>query len=319
MGSSEGMNANRKILNLSFFIAVLITSLQIDICHAEEGPTEGAVWEGLSNSFALPLDDLFIKKTESEWRNSLDGWSIRLAYNYPLTKSTAQTSNGKGNQGERNTNETLQAGLKYTPISYWFINVNFSYYLEKSLQKSWDPDFTYVFGYDDWHPYTLSLTYSNFGGNRLHPAPGQKHTHFDEGTWSLGWKFPPPEWVEHLLTSGYGDSMGCNTSYNFTPTYTDSKTNKAMSSKGVLSMGCKYNFYSWWYVNFAIFYYPDSSQKQPWNPDYTYGFGYFDWHPGTLSLQYNNYSGNRFSSSERAPGTGGFENGALTLSWSHSW
>ena len=47
--------------------------------------------------------------------------------------------------------------------------------------------------------------------------------------------------------------------------------------------------------------------------------GYFDWKPGTISIQYNNYSGNRFHSSERAKGTGEFLNGSLSIAWSKSW
>jgi hypothetical protein len=300
---------------------VTVASLQFFLASesvANES-SEGEIWEGLSNSFSLPLNDLLTKKTPNEWRNAMDGLSVRLAYNHPLTKTTESNSNGSGSQGERNTNETLQVGVKYVPISYWFVNVNFHTYIDRSLQKSWDPDFTYVFGYDDWHPYTLSLTYSNFGGNRINPENGKKHTAFDEGTWSLGWKFPPPKFISEVLTSGYGDSIGCNTSYNLTPTYTDSKTNKSMRNKSVLNLGCKYNIHSWWYLNFSVFHYLDSDQKQPWNPDYTYGFGYFDWHPGSLSLQYNNYSGNRFSSSDRAPGTGEFKNGSITLAWSYAW
>jgi hypothetical protein len=66
-------------------------------------------------------------------------------------------------------------------------------------------------------------------------------------------------------------------------------------------------------------YYPKKEQQQPWNPDFTYGFGYFDWHPGQLSIQYNNYSGNRFSSSEQAKGTGKFNNGSISIAWSKSW
>ncbi len=36
-----------------------------------------------------------------------------------------------------------------------------------------------------------------------------------------------------------------------------------------------------------------------WDPDFTYGFGYFDWHPRTFSLQHNNYAGNRYPCAPR--------------------
>ena len=47
------------------------------------------------------------------------GSSIRLSYSHPLTKTVV--AQGAGNQGETATNSTMQLGLKYTPLSYWFV------------------------------------------------------------------------------------------------------------------------------------------------------------------------------------------------------
>ena len=41
----------------------------------------------------------------------------------------------------------------------------------------------------------------------------------------------------------------------------------------------------------SFFYYPFPFQQQPWDPDFTYGFGFFDWHPGSISIQYNKIHG----------------------------
>ncbi len=77
--------------------------------------------------------------------------------------------------------------------------------------------------------------------------------------------------------------------------------------------------HEWWYFDVNVFCYPKSGQQQPWDPDYTYGFGFPDWHPGSFSIQYNNYSGNRFSSEDRAENTGKFRDGTITASWSWAW
>ena len=89
--------------------------------------------------------------------------------------------------------------------------------------------------------------------------------------------------------------------------------------KQSISLGLKYVIYNWWYANTSLYYYPNPDQKQPWDPDYTYGFGYFDWHPGTISVQYNNYSGNRYPWHRKSPDTGSFKDGAITISWSWMW
>ena len=63
---------------------------------------------------------------------------------------------------------------------------------------------------------------------------------------------------------------------SLTPRYIDSFTNQQASNKVVLSMSCKYTIVGAWYINFSVLHYPQKEQQQAWNPDYTYGFGYFD-------------------------------------------
>src|SRR5712692_6364098 len=155
--------------------------------------------DGLLSSFALPLHELWQKKHDSEWRNLLDGLSIDGAFSYPLKKSLPQASQGRGSQGTRGgNNDYIAVSLKYTPLSSWFVQTTYYRYLDADLQAPWNPDFSYSFGYDDWRPYTLSLVYANYGGNRLFPdrSQGERWTRFDEGTWTLGWKFLLPRALE---------------------------------------------------------------------------------------------------------------------------
>jgi hypothetical protein len=279
------------------------------------------VLDGLLSSFALPLQDLLHKKHTSEWRNLLDGWSIDGAFAYPLRETRPQPSQGRGSQGERGSNNIQFTGsLRYNPLSYWFAQATYYRYLHTDLQAPWNPDFSYSFGYDDWHPYTLSLVYANYGGNRLDPdkSRGERFTRFEEGTFSFGWKFLLPRtWEEALIVHPTG-SIGCNMSYNVTPKYTDLASPTRKTAKQSVRLGCRYTIYKWWYFNFTLYAYPFPAQQQPWDPDFTYGFGYFDWHPGTISIQYNNYSGSRFPGRNRGDGTGTFRDGSLTISiaWS---
>lgn len=278
--------------------------------------------EGLSSSFALPLGDLLKPQHPSEWRNLLHGVSLGIALDYPLKSRTARQSVGRETQGEQVGNSaTLRASLRYTPLSYWFGSTTFYTYLDPDSQASWEPDFTYSFGYDDWHPYTLSLVYSNYGGNRLHPksSQGERFTHFNQGTVSLGWKFPVPRFLEDLSMVHPSGQIGCGINYNVTPEYTVADAPGTRRWKQSASLNCRYRIYGWWYVNATVYYYPWRDQQQPWDSDFTYGFGSFDFHPGTFSVQYNNYSGTRFPWRRRSPNTGTFRDGSVMISWSWSW
>src|SRR5262249_12798283 len=154
---------------------------------------------------------LLHKKQASEWRNLLDGLNVGGAFSYPLKKSQPQASQGRGSQGERGGNNTqIVVPLRYNPISYWFVQTTYYRYLDADLQAPWNPDFSYNFGYDDRHPYTLSLVYANYGGNRLHPdrSKGEHFTRFEEGTFSLGWKFLVPRVLKEALVVHPTDSLG---------------------------------------------------------------------------------------------------------------
>lgn len=254
---------------------------------------------------------------DEEVRNR--GFSLALTANYPLHTNNG-SGNGLGSQGEPAVSPTLQLGIKYNPIDYWFGQITFYRYLFADRQQAWNPDFGYSFGYDDWHSDTFSLVYSNYTGNRFSPdsANNEKRTNFNQGDWSLGYKFALPQMLEPLFLVGDGDQVGCNTSLNITPRYTNVSTLSTQSYKRTVALGCRYSRPSGWYATITLFAYPTKSQQQPWDPDFSYGFGYFDPRPGGFSIQYNNYSGNRFPG-HALQGDGSLRKGGISISWSAQW
>jgi len=236
------------------------------------------IMRGAMNSFSLPLRDLLKKEYPSEWRNLFHGLRGNVAFNYPLREVPPEGGVGQESQGERGTNMTLTATFTYNPLSYWFFSVTLYKYLRPDYQAPWNPDFSYTFGYDDWHPFTFSLIYSNYGGNRFCPKRGERTTAFEEGTISLGWKFVLPKKIERLFTVHETGGIGFSINYNYTPKYFDLATLSRKKGKHSVSLTIRYIIYKWWYATVTLFWYPDPRQQQPWDPDFTYGFGYFDWH-----------------------------------------
>jgi hypothetical protein len=193
-------------------------------------------------------------------------------------------------------------------------------YLFPDQQRSWNPDFTYSFGYNDWHPYTFSFVYSNFNGNRFAPnvAKGEVVSNFWEGNFSLGWKFPSAKLIEYLCVVHPSGGIGHSIHLNIHPQYrkADAQHNELGYWKTSASFSTKYTIYEQIYLNFTVFWYPIPGQQQPWDPDFTYGIGFFDWHPYTLSLQYNNHVGSRFPWNPTPIQLRGLLDGTLSLSWS---
>nr|HID59278.1 hypothetical protein [Desulfobacterales bacterium] len=86
--------------------------------------------------------------------------------------------------------------------------------------------------------------------------------------------------------------------------------------KESFSLRLKYTVYKRWYANITFCFYPQSYQQKPWDPGFTYGCGYFDWHPGTITIQYSNYFGDRYTWRDGFLDTGTFRDGSIATSWS---
>lgn len=254
----------------------------------------------------------------SAFRKFLSDFSGNFAFSMPLKKKDPQQRTGLSSQGEEALVPTLQMTLHCVPRSNWFFATTFYAYFPGKHQAPWDPDFAYRFGYEDWRPFTFSLTYANYGGNRLWPdrSSGEKFSRFSEGTLDLGWKFVLPENLHRPIKIHETSSLDMRVDYYLAPRYEDQASNTWKSAKHAFGFTARYAIYKWWFVMASARYYPNANQQQPWDPDIIYEFGYSDWHPGTLSLRYSNYSGTRYPWRTQNPDTGSFRNGTIALAWS---
>ncbi len=251
------------------------------------------------------------------------GLSIRLSADWPLRTLETPRAAGAGVQGGPPVSPTIQFGLRWTPIpqSAWFVQGTFYRYLREERQQPWNPDFSYGFGYDDWRPDTFSFTYANYAGNRFNPDPsaGERRWNFANGQWSAAYKFALPMALRPWFVIREDDQVTCSTGVNLTPRYTDRRSLSIRNNKTSLAFGCRYTMTSNLFASITFLHYPRAGQQQPWDPDFTYSFGHFNWRPGTASLQYSNYSGNRLPWRDRAANQGSFRNGSISLSWSMQW
>jgi hypothetical protein len=280
------------------------------------------ILEGMESSFSLPARNWLKPREDGKKEYPLRGFSITPSFNYPLSRINVAGKQGLGSQGQQQAaTPTINVSVKYSPITYWFVQTTFYAYLAPNKQQPWNPDFSYTFGYEDYHPYTFSLVYSNYGGNRFRPnkALHEQFSLFSQGTVSLGWKFQLPEKLEDQLKLTDQSTMGWSVAYNVTPRYLDARTLTTKGPKQTLTLSYNNTFYKKFYWNVTVYGYLHSSQEQPWNPDFTYGFGYADYRPGKFSVQYNNYSGNRFPWRKQSPGTGNLSNGGISVSWNWAW
>jgi len=247
--------------------------------------------------------------------------TLQLTLEMPLDRSRA--SAGAGAQGAPRGSATVQAQLRWQPVPNWFVQARFYRYLHAARQRSWDPDIAYAFGYESAQPDTFSLVYANYTGTRLRPdrAAGEGRWHFREGVWSAGYKFALPAALQDVFLAGDGDGATCDAKFHWTPRFTTSAGGALARDKLFLSTGCRYATASGWFAQAGLYAYARHDQQQPWDPDFSYAFGYRRSAADGSSVvaEYANYSGNRWPGRTRGAGEGSFRSGSLLLSWATAW
>ncbi|AHB70442.1 hypothetical protein QMS56_02020 [Cronobacter malonaticus] len=252
----------------------------------------------------------------SRWGRLFSGndkkFSGALSFNSGLKEQYVTIPNSSDTATQTNKiNQTVNLSLQYSPWSYLFANVTLRAPVRDLTRYS--SDFRYSFGYDDWHANTFSLVYSNYGDNHIWPSGNKRHTYFEQGGVTAAYKFSLPKPLEKHLLINKGDSIICQVGYTWVPRYYDLNSNDIRSNKNVLLGGCGYTLKQHFFLRATAFWFPDSSQQQPWNGDYSYSFGYAGYTPGTFSIQYANYSGTRYPG--HASGNGKFREGTVSLIW----
>jgi hypothetical protein len=284
-----------------------------------DGPAPpNPVLAGIGGSFAFPFGDLLLRKHDSALLELLDGLTVAPGLAVPLdSRRTGVDGAGASKSGDRlSASSTLALSFHYQPVGFWFAQISVATYLEPHKRSAWNGDFTYGFGYDDYHPYTFSLTYSNYGDNRFAPLPGQSVTEFDHGAIYLAWKAPVPERLARPFLIDQSLTINCHVGYSASPRY-DTASGGAESWKTAANLDCVYPLTAHLFGEFNALKYQRG--QQPWDPDFTYSFGMADYRTNHFSIIYANYSGNRYPGRATSPNTGHFANGGVFISWNHGF
>jgi hypothetical protein len=255
---------------------------------------------------------------EEPWREPV--LHLRLTADFPLRSGSPV---GAGTQGSRPGSPTLQALLRWRPLEDpgWFAQVAAYKYLSTGRQRPWDPDFTYAFGYDVGQPERWAFFYANYTGTRFNPdgSRGESRFNFLQGQLTASYRFLLPEALQSALLVGDGDSALCHVDGNLVPRFTQASSPSLGSGKVSFALGCRYARPDGWFAHATAYAWPDRSRQQPWDPDYTYGVGWTDPRPDGLTIQYQNYSGNRWSGRPGAPGEGTLRSGSISVSRGWNW
>lgn len=261
-----------------------------------------------------PAVNVFTNPWQRLFSGSESSFSAALSYSTTLEKTGVRVPTGEESSvTHQRYNQRALLSMQYSPLSYFFANITLGTPIQDASKYS--TNFVYSFGYDDWHPGTFSLVYGNYGSsNYFYPAKGDQHTYFDQGKWTLAYKFSLPASIEPYLLLNQKDNLICQVGYSYVARFYSLADNGLQRNKNQLLASCGYTLLQHYFLRVSTFYYLDDQQQQPWDSDYTYSFGYVSSYlPGAVSLRYDNYSGARYP--WRASSSTNFRQGTINLSW----
>ncbi len=255
------------------------------------------IFDGASKSFDFPA---------KEWLESTTDSRVNKELSCDAGFSLAQRNSGDGYFPVLNTS------VKFTPLGYWFAETVLYYYTEQEEQDEWEPDFVYRFGYEDWRPYTFSLVYSNYTGNRSISDVSEQ---YDRGSYSLTWNLPVPDFIARPFLIEPERAISCTAGMIYSPLYTTVEEDGHDKIRGKISFSVP--LYRSLHLSFTFFhYFDDSGAQQPWDPDYTYELA---WRGKYFSIAYKNYGGTRFPWRSNLQHDSGFADGSIGITWHWDW
>ena len=204
-------------------------------------------------------------------------------------------------------NELRSAMGFYTRIRFFeefCFNTTFYKNFNKETNVRWISDFDYSIGRYNWRPNKFNFGYENYVNNKYTDNLKTFSQKFMEGYYFLSYNNN----LSEKLTKKIALDSTTNLKFIYFVRYSinyrdefDVEHGSLFSGKPTLGVSMRYTIFRGIYIEGATyFYFHPAVQKQPWDPDYSYGFGYFNYRAFRCSLTYANWAVNRFPWNESA-------------------
>jgi hypothetical protein len=186
----------------------------------------------------------------------------------------------------------------------------------------WTSNFTYSIARYNWKPNRFNYGYENYLNNRYKDNLIEMGNKFLEGYYFLSFSHNLFDTMPRFLNFDESSLIKITYFARYSIKYRDKFDEihgGLTSGKLFFGAGFRYTFIKNLYVESAIYLYPEEYKKQPWDPDYSYGFGYFDYRAFRLSFTYGNWAVNRFPWNQQEYRRYGFLDGNFRIIANWLW
>jgi hypothetical protein len=227
-----------------------------------------------------------------------------------------------GNNGH--THEEWRQALAFsTRLRFWeqfSINTTFFYDFNRKATARWISDYSYTIGRYNWKPNKFNYGYENYLNNKYNDNISLVGQKFLEGYYFISYSNNLPERIKNWIAFDETTNLKFVYFYRYSIRYRDEFNRTFFNGgKSVIGIAARYTIFKNIYGEGAVYYYPEEYKRQPWDPDYTYGFGYFDWRSFRVSLTYGNWAINRWPGEKVLYPKYGFLDGQFRLIGNWIW
>jgi hypothetical protein len=221
--------------------------------------------------------------------------------------------------------EYRQALAFFTKIRFFeefSFNTTFFIDFNKRATARWISDYSYTIGRYNWRPNKFNYGYENYLNNKYSDDISTVGEKFLEGYYFLSYSHNLPEKMTKAISLDGTTNLKFIYFTRYAIKYRDefNETHGGLANgKSTFGVAMRYTIYKNIYVESAVYYYAEPFKRQPWDPDFTYGFGYFDWRSFRLSLTYGNWAINRFPGEKTAYPSYGFIDGQFRFIANWIW
>jgi hypothetical protein len=178
----------------------------------------------------------------------------------------------------------------------FYFNTNLFYDFNKKAAARWISDFNYSIGRYNWRPYKVNFGYENYQNNKYSDTPEELLQKMTEGYFFVSYGIGLPDRFLYRIRLDSTSNFRLTPFLRYGFRYRDELEQVKYEGKPCAGTSLRLTLFWNLYVEGAVYYYFDDVgyRQLPWDPDFSYGFGYFDWRAFRLSLTYGNWAVNRF-------------------------
>jgi len=188
---------------------------------------------------------------------------------------------------------------------------------QDDTKPKWLSNLYYSIGNYNWRDKTFSYGYENYQPNRF-DGTYNWWDNMKRGFFFVSYNY-------YLINGGSKlkidetSQIYVSPFVRYQPEYTDRYGVEVLGyHKTVLGTSVRYAIARKFYIEGAVYFYPKADSKMPWDPDFTYGFGLFDWRSFKLNVSYGNWIANRFPWNDKEM-KNDFTNGEFKLMFTYIW